>query len=505
MQTTHNTERAEAQVAQYDRLYIGGEWVEPAGGTFIDSYNPATGAVWARVAEATAPDVDRAVEAARAALDSAAWRDLPATERGNLIYRLAEAVAERSEELAQLESRDSGLTIRDARGDLKNVVNWLRYYAGFADKIEGLQVPVRSDWHAYTVREPVGVVGAIIPWNAPLNMSAWKLGPALAAGCTVVLKPAEQTPVTALVLAEVVDHVGFPPGVVNVVTGYGKTAGAALAAHPKVDKIAFTGEHTTAQSILTAAAKTLTRVSAECGGKAPHVVFADGDVERAVDATANAVFRRTGQSCALGSRIFVQRGPYDDFVEGLARRARSLRVGDPLDERTYMGPHTSAEQREKTERYVSIGRDEGARLVAGGGRPEGEELAAGFFTQPAVFADVDNAMRIAQEEIFGPVASVIPFDDEADLIEQANDTIYGLSAGIWTRDVKRAHRVAARIRAGSVWVNVYPAAHWTLPFGGTKLSGMGRENGREALELYTEVKTVVVDLSEDPGPSPFGD
>lgn len=489
---------------RFDKLFINGEWVNPSTGGVVQTLDPTTGEPLAAVAEGSEADIDRAVTAAAAAFAAPSWRRMAPSERGNLLYRLADLVRRDGERLARLESLDNGQTIRDTTADVAASANWLTYYAGLADKIEGTAVPVRSDWHAYTIREPVGVVGAIVPWNGPLLMASWKLGPALAAGCTVILKPAEQTPLTALALAELIAEAGFPPGVVNVVTGIGEVVGRSLAQHPDVNKIAFTGSHQTAQEIIRNGASTLKRISAECGGKAPQIVFADADLTRAMDNAAFAGFRRTGQSCTQGSRLLVQREVYDAFVAGVADRARRVRVGDPRDSRTFMGPHTFAEKLENTLDYVRIGKDEGAQLVVDGTEFE-HPNRNGYWIRPTVFADVENSMRIAQEEIFGPVVSILPFSDEEEAVAMANDVAYGLTAGVWTNDVGRAHRMISLINAGTVSVNTYPAVHWTLPYGGFKLSGFGRENGLEAIGLYTESKTAVIDLAGQTPPPDFGD
>ncbi|HEY4440482.1 MAG TPA: aldehyde dehydrogenase, partial [Candidatus Elarobacter sp.] len=483
----------------YADLFVGGEWVAPHSGRTIASIDPATEHVWAEVAEADEADVDRAVDAARAALNGP-WARLTPSARGALIHRLGTLIARDARRLAETETRDNGKPLRDTLGEMQRAADWLTFYAGAADKIVGETIPYKPDAHAYTRREPVGVVGAILPWNSPMSLYAWKLGPALAAGCTVVLKPAELTPVSAMELGMLVVEAGFPPGVVNVVPGYGAVAGAAIAAHPRIDKITFTGEHRTAQAIMKNAAVNLKRIGFECGGKSPHIIFADADLERAVTVATHGAFRSTGQSCSIGSRLFVQRGVYDDVVDLLVRSAGRIRVGMPLDPRTHIGPQTSAEQLEKTKRYIALGRDEGFRLLLGGGRPAGFER--GYFVEPTIFGEVDNRSRLAQEEIFGPVLAVIPFDDETDAVAMANDVQYGLVAGLWTRDVGRAHRVAAQLQSGLVSVNTYRPVHWMLPYGGFKMSGIGRENGFDAVNEYLETKTVVVDYAEAPPPDP---
>ena len=486
----------------YDRLFIGGEWVLPRSGRVIRSIDPSTEEVWAHVAEGDAEDIDAAVQAARIALNGP-WSEFTPSRRGELIARLASLVRRDARRLAEIESRDNGKPLRDTLGEVQRSADWLQFFAGAADKIDGRQIPYRPDALAYTRLEPVGVVGAILPWNSPISLCSWKLGPALAAGNAIVLKPAEQTPVSLLEIARLVEEAGFPAGVVNVVPGYGPVAGAALAAHRGVNKISFTGHHATATRIMQAASANLKRCSFECGGKSPYLVFADADFDKALSVAVHSAFRSTGQSCSLASRIFVQRPIYERFATAIAERAGRIRVGMPFDERTHIGPHTSADQLKKTESYIALGRESGARLLTGGGRPE--NFPRGYFVEPTVFADVDNRSRLAQEEVFGPVLSVMPFEDEEEAIALANDTDYGLVGGLWTSDVARAHRVAARVEAGLVSVNTFRPVHYMLPYGGYKLSGFGRENGIDAIREYTETKTVVIDLAADMPADPFAD
>lgn len=490
-----------ATPTRFDRLFIGGEWVRPHSGRMIRSIEPATEEVWAEVAEADEHDVDAAVSAARDAMAGPWTTSTTPAQRGALLLTLAGLLRRDADRLAEIESRDNGKPIRDTRGEMLRAADWFTFFAGAADKIRGAEVPVGPHAHAYTRRQPVGVVGAILPWNSPISLASWKLAPALAAGNAVVLKPAELTPASALELAKLVAEAGFPPGVVNVVPGYGATAGAALAAHDHVDKISFTGEHRTAQRIMAAAAGTLKRISFECGGKSPYIVFADADLDRALTVAVHSAFRSTGQSCSLASRIFVQRPIYESFATALAERAARIRVGMPLDPATHIGPHTSAEQLAKTTSFIEYGRDAGFRLLCGGGRPSGFDR--GYFVQPTVFADVDHASRLAQEEVFGPVLAVLPFDTEDDVVTMANDTRYGLVGGLWTSDVGRAHRVAARIETGLVSVNTFRPILPALPYGGFRMSGIGRENGLEVLDEYTETKAVYVDLSTTEPSDPF--
>lgn len=476
-----------------EKLFIGGEWVVPSDGEIVPSIDPSTGSIWATAAFGGRADIDRAVAAAQTALHGP-WGRLGAAERAAALRRFAQAYEAQADVLAELESRDNGLPIRDTRTGVRSHAQWYHYFAGLADKLDGRHVPVDPSMLVYTTRVPVGVVGAIVPWNTPLLIMAWKLAPALAAGCTVVIKAAEHTPISALALGRVAEAAGLPPGVINIVPGHGAVAGAALSEHPQVNKISFTGEHRTAQTIMATAAGTLKRLSFECGGKAPHILFEDAPLEAAINAAVHNAFTGCGQSCALGSRLLVQRSIYPRVVEALAERSRRIRVGNALDPATQMGPQAHAEQLAKTQRYVDIGREEGARLVAGGARVD--EAGAGYFIRPTVFADVDNGMRIAQEEIFGPVVAVIPFADEDEALRLANDSRYGLVAGLWTRDLGRAHRVAGQIDAGMVWVNTYRYIRWNFPYGGLKLSGLGCENGPEAMAHYTETRSTVINLTE---------
>ncbi len=475
------------------KILIDNKWVDSVSGKTFETINPATGEVLAKVAEADAADVDLAVKAARKAFHSKApWRRMSAAERGKLMNRLADLMEKNADELATLESLDNGKPRHIARAaDLPLSIACYRYYAGWADKIQGKTIPVSGDYFCYTRHEPVGVVGQIIPWNFPLLMQAWKLAPALACGNTVILKVAEQTPLSALRVGELILEAGFPEGVVNILPGYGPTAGAALARHMDVDKVAFTGSTEVGHLIMKAAAETnLKRVTLELGGKSPNIVFGDADIEQAVEGSHFALFFNQGQCCCAGSRLFVEENIYDEFVERSAARAKRRTVGNPLDKNTEQGPQVDHEQFNKVMGYVESGKEQGAKLMCGGERV-GER---GYFVAPTVFADVKDDMKIAQEEIFGPVMSILKFKDVDDLVERANKTIYGLAAAVWTRDISRAHHIANNVRAGTVWVNCFDVFDAGAPFGGFKQSGIGRELGEYGLQQYSEIKTVTVKL-----------
>jgi betaine-aldehyde dehydrogenase len=476
------------------RMYINGQFVDAAGGATFPVYDPATETVLATCPAGTAADVDRAVQAAKAAFYGG-WRDTSAQDRGRVLFRLAERVRARRSELAELETRNSGKPIVESEFDMDDTATTFEYYGGLATKIHGDVIPVPTQAVSLALREPVGVAGQIIPWNYPLTMAAWKIAPALAAGCTVVLKPAEQTPLSVLALAEDFLAVGVPAGVINIVTGDGPGAGAPLVAHPDVRKIAFTGSAAVGKAIMRSAADTLKRVSLELGGKSPNIFFADADFESAIDGALFGVFVNQGEVCSAGSRVLVQRDIYKKFVEAAAAKAKTIKVGNGLDRATKMGPLVSAEQRDRVRDYLAIGARE-AKTAAGGGVPK--DHAKGWYVEPTIFYDVDNSARIAQEEIFGPVMSVIPFRDEADAIAIANATEYGLAAAVWTRDIFKAFRVVKSLEAGIVWVNHMQPTMVEAPWGGYKASGFGRELGRWGVDEYLETKQVYINLDEKP-------
>ncbi len=499
---TTASQQIHPQVAEFidkpRKMLINGQWVPAISGKTFPTYNPATGEVLAQVAEGDSADIEQAVKAARKAFDHGPWRKLTASERGRLIWKLADLLEAHTEEFAYLESLDNGKPLTIARAaDVPLAVDLFRYMAGWATKIEGNTIPISvpytpgAKYLAYTLREPVGVAGQIIPWNFPLLMAAWKLGPALSTGCTVVLKPAEQTPLSVLLLGELIMEAGFPEGVVNIVPGYGETAGAALAAHPDVDKIAFTGSTEVGKLIVHAAAGNLKKVSLELGGKSPNVVFKDADMETAIPGAASAIFFNHGQCCCAGSRLYVEKPVFDQVVEGVAAQAKKIRVGSGLDPKTHMGPLVSEEQLNRVCGYLDAGFEEGARAVTGG-RRAGDK---GYFVEPTVLVETHENMKVVREEIFGPVVTVMPFTDAEEILPRANNSDYGLAAAVWTNDISKAHRVAESLHAGTVWINCYNIFDASLPFGGYKQSGWGREMGHDALSLYTQTKAVCARLS----------
>ncbi|GAA1176103.1 aldehyde dehydrogenase [Nesterenkonia xinjiangensis] len=482
--------------------FIGGEQVAPSDGEHFESRNPATLEVLYEAARGTAPDVDRAVQAAHAAYSDPRWRDLSQTRRGHLLRRLGDLVAENAEELARCESLDNGKLLREMRGQLTALPEYLHYYAGLADKIQGDQIPTSSPLMLnYTMREPLGVVGAITPWNSPLTLTTSKLAPALAAGNTLVIKPSEHTTRSILRLAELALEAGFPPGAVNVVSGYGTEAGQPLVDHPRIAKVSFTGSTTTGSAIAASAGSRFIGCTLELGGKSPNIVFEDADVSNAAMGVVAGIFAAAGQTCIAGSRVFAHRSVYDELLEKVSERAQSIVIGDPLQDETELGPLAFEAQRDKVASYVKTGVTEGARVHTGGCRPDTE--LPGYFYAPTVLTDVTNDMRVVREEIFGPVAAVMPFDTEAEALRLANDTEFGLAAGVWTRDLARAHRMSRGLDAGTVWVNTYRAMSPMSPRQGFKASGAGVEHGMESIREYTRLKSVWINTDEGPVADPF--
>lgn len=479
------------------KLLINGKWVEPKSGKYFKVYNPATEEVLAEVAEAGKEDVDMAVKAARQAFEDGRFhRKMSAAQRARCLYKLADLIEQHADELAELETLDNGKPINESKFvDVPATVETFRYYAGWTTKLEGETINANNNFFTYTLREPIGVVGQIIPWNFPMLMMAWKWGPALACGNSVVLKPAEQTPLTALRIGELALEAGFPDGVINILTGLGPdSTGEFLANHDDVDKIAFTGEDKTGQKIVQASIKTLKRVSLELGGKAPNIVFADADIDAAVKGAITGIFFNQGQVCCAGSRLFLEKSIHDEFMGKLLDRVGKMRQGSGLDEKTHIGPQVSKEQQERVLSYVDIAQKEGATLACGGVQPEDQKK--GYFVKPTIFTNVKNDMRIAQEEVFGPVLAVIPFEGLDDVSEQANKVRFGLSGAVWTRDVKKAHKFASHIKAGTIWVNCYNVFDPAVPFGGYKMSGYGRELGKHSIELYSNIKSVWVNMAD---------
>ena len=484
--------------------FIDGQYVDPLEGRWIDTIDPYLGEAWARIPQGCARDVDRAVTAANRAMREGPWATMTATERGKLMLRLADLVAQNIDRLAEIEVRDNGKLITEMRGQVTYHAEWWRYFGGLADKIEGRVMPIdKPEMFAYTRKEPIGVVGALTAWNSPLLFIAWKCAPALAAGCTVVIKPSEFASASTLEYAELTRQAGFPDGVFNVVSGYGQEVGSAIVDHPDIAKITFTGSDATGKLIYAQAARTMKRVSLELGGKSPNIVFADCDLDQAAAGAVSGIFAATGQTCIAGSRLLVQNSIKDEFTRRVAALGTSARKGNPMLPTTHIGPITTPAQYRKVLDYIEIARGEGARCILGGGPATADDLPGGQFVEPTIFVDVDPGMRIAREEVFGPVLSVIGFEDEAEAVRIANDTIYGLAAGVWTGDIGRAIRMSQALKAGTVWVNTYRAVSYMMPFGGIKHSGIGRESGIEAIDEYFETKSTWISYSTSAPANPF--
>ena len=474
----------------YD-LFINGQSVPPQTKKYFDSFNPFSGQVWAKIAQATAQDVDDAVQVARHAFSEGPWSTMTATQRGLLMHKLGDLIARDAKELATIEVQDNGKLFAEMFGQLNYVPQWFYYYGGLADKIEGNVIPLdKKGFFSFTRKEPLGVVAVITPWNSPIMLTAWKIAPALAAGCTVVIKPSEFTSASILHFVKLFEEAGFPPGVVNVITGFGNEAGTALVEHPLTKKITFTGSDSTGKIINQQAAKFLKHVSLELGGKSPNIIFADANLDDAVNGAVSGIFAATGQTCIAGSRLLVQDSIYDELVQKLVTLSKTAKMGDPMSSDTQIGPVTTRPQYEKILSYIDIAKNEGAKLLMGGEVATRPECGNGWFIEPTIFGDVNNKMRIAQEEVFGPVLSIIRFKDEAEAIQIANDSRFGLGAGVWTSDIGRAFRMSEKIKSGTVWVNTYRAVSFMAPFGGFKESGLGRENGIEAIQSYLETKCV---------------
>jgi acyl-CoA reductase-like NAD-dependent aldehyde dehydrogenase len=485
------------------KMYIDGQWVDPASGQHFESFNPFTGKPWALIPRGNANDVDRAVQAARKAFTSGAWPNMNASRRGALLRKLGDLIVDKSKALAEIEVRDNGKLFAEMSAQTAYMAQWYYYYGGLADKIEGQVIPIdKPDTFNYTRFEPLGVIGAIIPWNSPLLLTAWKLAPALAAGNTMVLKPSEYTSASLLEFMKLIEQAGFPPGVVNVVTGFGPEAGTPLVEHPLVAKIAFTGSDTTGQKIYEAAAKGLKKVSMELGGKSPNIVFDDAEIDNAVKGAISGIFAATGQTCIAGSRLLVQQSIHDQFVEKLVAFARTAKMGDPMSMDTQVGPVTNQPQYKKILSYIDIAKSEGVKTALGGAKATRVECGDGWFVEPTIFTGVKNSMRIAQEEVFGPVLSVIPFKDEEEAIAIGNDVVFGLAAGVWTQNMRRAFLMAEKLQAGTVWVNTYRAVSYLSPFGGYKRSGLGRESGQEMIKEYLQTKSVWISTAKEV-PNPF--